>query len=73
MEMSSKRPVSRKRLIVEVPKKETLRDPRFNALCGQFNEGLFKRSYGFVREYQKKETDELKEKISKEKNVELRM
>ncbi|ORY25672.1 DUF947-domain-containing protein [Rhizoclosmatium globosum] len=49
-EMTSKRPVPRYRQVVELPKKEEHRDPRFNKFSGKFNEGLFKRSYGFLED-----------------------
>ncbi|KAI9334038.1 hypothetical protein BDR26DRAFT_805632, partial [Obelidium mucronatum] len=69
-ETTSKRPVSRFRTVVDLPsKKEKHRDPRFNKLSGQFNEGLFKRSYGFIEEYEKSEMDEMRKKIAKTKDV----
>ncbi|KAJ3087658.1 hypothetical protein HK102_010559 [Quaeritorhiza haematococci] len=67
MEVTSKRPVSRMREVVEVPKLKA-RDPRFDPLCGQLNEGLFKSSYGFVFNYEENEIKMLREKIGKEKN-----
>ncbi|KAJ3345127.1 hypothetical protein HDU83_004402 [Entophlyctis luteolus] len=69
-EMSSKRPVSRKRTVVELPKKEVLRDPRFSKLSGKFNEGLFSRSYGFLEEYEKADIEKMKKAAAKEKNPE---
>ncbi|KAJ3013360.1 UNVERIFIED_CONTAM: rRNA biogenesis protein rrp36 [Siphonaria sp. JEL0065] len=68
-EQTSKRPVSRFRTVVDLPKKEIHRDPRFNKFSGQFNEGLFKRSYGFLEEYEKEEIDEMRKQIGKTKDV----
>jgi ribosomal RNA-processing protein 36 len=39
-------------------------------MSGKWNEGLFKRSYGFIREYAESEIDTLKKDIQKEKDVE---
>ncbi|XP_016459513.1 uncharacterized protein LOC107783063 [Nicotiana tabacum] len=49
VEMSSKKPVSRFREIIQVPKKVT-RDPRFESLCGQLDEDGFKKRYNFLYE-----------------------
>ncbi|KAJ3142558.1 hypothetical protein HK100_001382 [Physocladia obscura] len=71
-EITSKKPVSRRRTIVELPKKEIHRDPRFNKLSGNFNEGLFNRSYGFLEEYEKSEIEDLKKRMNSEKSEEQR-
>ncbi|KAJ3063719.1 rRNA biogenesis protein rrp36 [Rhizoclosmatium hyalinum] len=68
-EMTSKRPVPRYRQVVELPKKEEHRDPRFNKFSGKFNEGLFKRSYGFLEDYEKNEIEELRKKVVKTKDA----
>ncbi|CAG8475909.1 22859_t:CDS:2 [Rhizophagus irregularis] len=65
MEMSSKRPVSRFRQIVEIPKS---RDPRFDSLSGKFNEDLYEKTYSFLNEYKKSEIEQIKSQISKEKD-----
>lgn len=52
--MSSKRPVSRYREVVHVPKKTGL-DPRFERISGKFNEDLFMKTYAFVSEKRKEE------------------
>ncbi|KAJ3322886.1 hypothetical protein HDV06_002545 [Boothiomyces sp. JEL0866] len=70
VEITSKKPVSRKRTIVEVSLAPKFRDPRFEPLAGKLNEGLFKRSYGFIREYQESELEMLKNDIQKEKDPE---
>jgi len=58
-EQSSKRPVTRKRTVVELPK-STARDPRFDPLAGRLNEDGIKKKYAFLAEYQKSELAELK-------------
>lgn len=47
MEMSSKKPVGRFREVIQAPKRE-IRDPRFESLCGKFDESRFKKSYRFI-------------------------
>ncbi|CAM8877045.1 unnamed protein product [Rhodiola kirilowii] len=48
-EVTCKKPVSRYREIVQVPKK-VVRDPRFESLCGTLNEDGFKKRYNFLYE-----------------------
>ncbi|KAI9146151.1 hypothetical protein BKA69DRAFT_1121302 [Paraphysoderma sedebokerense] len=69
MEMSAKRPVSRFRKVVEtaVPKR---RDPRFDNLCGKFNEDLFQKSFSFLDDFKRNEMKMIKEKLKQEKNIE---
>ncbi|KAG0237269.1 rRNA biogenesis protein rrp36 [Actinomortierella wolfii] len=71
MEITSKKPVSRFRQVVEVPTVKR-RDPRFDSLSGKLNVDLFERSYGFLKEYQQDEMRKLRELIKKEKNQELK-
>lgn len=63
-EMSAKKPVSTFREIVPV-KKVVARDPRFDSLCGTFNEKAFKHSYAFINDLKKNDLkilqNELKE------------
>ncbi|KAJ3276380.1 rRNA biogenesis protein rrp36 [Terramyces sp. JEL0728] len=68
-EITSKKQVSRKRSF-EISAAPKYRDPRFEPLSGKLNEGLFQRSYGFIREYQETELEMLKNDIQKEKDVE---
>ncbi|KAL8498349.1 hypothetical protein ACS0TY_021609 [Phlomoides rotata] len=49
MEMSSKKPVSRFREVIQVPKK-MVRDPRFESLCGELDVDGFKKRYNFIYE-----------------------
>eukprot|EP00250_Pteridium_aquilinum_P024696 c29465_g1_i1 orf=99-806(+) len=46
-EMSSKKPVSRFREVIQAPKR-VIRDPRFESLCGSYEESKFKTSYSFL-------------------------
>ncbi|KAL6499683.1 hypothetical protein OROGR_027593 [Orobanche gracilis] len=66
MEMSSKKPVSRFREVIQVPKKagyelhslrqvmflasDVIRDPRFESLCGNLDVDRFKKKYNFIYE-----------------------
>ncbi|KDQ16833.1 hypothetical protein BOTBODRAFT_30734 [Botryobasidium botryosum FD-172 SS1] len=63
MEMSSKRPVTRRRAVVEVPRIER-RDPRFSSLSGEFSSTLFDSSYGFLSDIQKSEVSTLRGALS---------
>eukprot|EP00246_Nothoceros_aenigmaticus_P018503 TRINITY_DN9697_c0_g1_i2.p1 TRINITY_DN9697_c0_g1~~TRINITY_DN9697_c0_g1_i2.p1 ORF type:complete len:187 (-),score=37.44 TRINITY_DN9697_c0_g1_i2:64-624(-) len=47
MEISSRKPVPRHREVIQAPKK-VLRDPRFESLTGNFDEGRFKQAYKFL-------------------------
>lgn len=68
MEMSSKKPVSRFREVIQVPKK-VVRDPRFETLCGKFDDEGFKKRYSFL--YQNElpaEKEEIKKQLKKAKD-----
>ncbi|ROT40822.1 DUF947-domain-containing protein [Sodiomyces alkalinus F11] len=71
MEMSSKRPVSRKREVIAVPKLEA-RDPRFDPLISGggagFNEAKAKKAYAFLDEYRDSEMTTLRAEIKKTKD-----
>lgn len=65
VEMSSKKPVSRFREVIQVPKK-VVRDPRFETLCGKFDGEGFKKRYSFL--YQNElpaEKEEIKKQLKK--------
>lgn len=64
IEISSKKPVTRKREIVQAPKIER-RDPRFDPLSGGVNEDLVRRSYGFLTAQRKAEIEQKREKLNK--------
>ncbi|GAA5848501.1 hypothetical protein JCM3766R1_005669 [Sporobolomyces carnicolor] len=70
-EMSTKRPVSRARQIVETSTKKA-RDPRFDALSGSVNPELFQRSYSFLSGSLEKEVETLRQTAVKaRKNAQL--
>ncbi|KAK0526472.1 rRNA biogenesis protein rrp36 [Tilletia horrida] len=59
-EMSSKKPVTRKRQVIDVRKNQT-RDPRFGTLStSELNTSLFTRSYGFIDQSQSAELSALR-------------
>ncbi|XP_014205890.1 ribosomal RNA processing protein 36 homolog [Copidosoma floridanum] len=66
-EESAKKPVTRFREIVPV-KKTRSRDPRFDSLCGEFNEKAFKNSYQFLHEYRKNDLEQLKKQLETEED-----
>jgi ribosomal RNA-processing protein 36 len=74
MEPISKRPVRLKRAIdvvgVKAENKRDVRDPRFDPLCGQFDDGIFKDSYKFVDEIKVKELSTLKKELQTEEDPE---
>ena len=43
------------------------RDPRFDRTSGHLNEGLFAKSYDFVKDYQAERFDTLKQKLKEAK------
>ncbi|KAJ2144907.1 rRNA biogenesis protein rrp36 [Coemansia sp. RSA 678] len=65
--MSSKRPVSRFRQVVDISKSKT-RDPRFDSLSGNFNEDLFEKSYEFLEDQQRDEISDMKRQLGKLKD-----
>ncbi|UTT95084.1 hypothetical protein NDA17_006943 [Ustilago hordei] len=71
-EMSSKRPVSRRRNVVDTPSTSTahLRDPRFESLSGSTNKDLFSKSYSFLPDMFKDELSTLKKTLAKLKRQE---
>ncbi|UZJ51121.1 hypothetical protein CBS101457_000441 [Exobasidium rhododendri] len=71
-EVSSRRPVSRRRIIVETQSNASRRDPRFSSLSASLpNSGLYQSSYGFLREKQRSEVAELKSVYNKLKRQEV--
>ncbi|KAL2902335.1 Ribosomal RNA processing protein 36-like protein [Bienertia sinuspersici] len=71
MEVSCKKPVSRYREVVQAPKKVSC-DPRFESLCGTFDEEGFKKRYSFIYEESlPAEKEELKKKLRSSKDPEV--
>ncbi|KAJ7783744.1 hypothetical protein DFH07DRAFT_788967 [Mycena maculata] len=62
VEVTSKRPVTRKRTVVEV-KTVQARDPRFLPLAGEFLPQKFQESYGFLADAHKTELRTLRENL----------
>lgn len=68
--MSSRKPVSRLRKVVETPSVER-RDPRFSSLSASLpNKGIFQSSYEFLRQQQSNEVKELRAVLAKLKRQE---
>ncbi|XP_050487745.1 ribosomal RNA processing protein 36 homolog [Bombus huntii] len=61
-EISSKKPVSRFREVVQV-KNYIPRDPRFDSLCGTYDPKKFKRNYMFINDIKENDIKELKKKL----------
>ncbi|KAF1827395.1 DUF947-domain-containing protein [Dissoconium aciculare CBS 342.82] len=68
---SSKHQVSRRRNVIDVPQRR-YRDPRFDAIQQQrsAHTGDSEKAYGFLREYQKAEIEELQAAAKKSRNEE---
>lgn len=69
MECSTRRPVSRMRQVVDVPKVQR-RDPRFDPLCGKLDETRFKKGYEFVDQLKDQELKMIQEQLRKERDPE---
>ncbi|KAK9236851.1 hypothetical protein V1525DRAFT_405531 [Lipomyces kononenkoae] len=67
-EVSAKRPVSRFREVIEVPK-IVRRDPRFESLSGKFDEAQFRKNYAFLHTYMDSELQDIAERIKKTKDT----
>ncbi|KAJ6519780.1 hypothetical protein C8R45DRAFT_952702 [Mycena sanguinolenta] len=61
-EVTSKRPVSRKRQVVEVKTTQS-RDPRFLPLAGEFSAQKFQKHYGFLADSHKTELKTLRDNL----------
>ena len=67
-EMSSRRPVGRLRSVPGLGGNSVKRrDPRFDSLCGMYNEGIFESSYSFITDYRVSELGAIKKKLRKMK------
>ena len=73
LELSSRKPVSRLRQVIELPSKSArFRDPRFDDLTGEFKEDQFHKNFAFLDEYRADELKQLKSKLVKEKDPDIR-
>lgn len=66
-EMSSKIQVPRYKEVVSV-KKKIIRDPRYDSLCGTYNEKAFKNSYKFLKYVIDKDIKMLKDELKEEQD-----
>jgi ribosomal RNA-processing protein 36 len=71
MEISSKKPVSRKRQVIEEPKRRH-RDPRFDETTQNVNSAHFKQNYAFLDAYRQSEVEALKKELERSKDPEDR-
>ncbi|KZT30533.1 DUF947-domain-containing protein [Neolentinus lepideus HHB14362 ss-1] len=67
-EITSKRPVTRKRTVVEVKKAEA-RDPRFLPLAGEFDSSRFRQQYGFLPEMHETELKTLRTDLKRARKL----
>jgi ribosomal RNA-processing protein 36 len=76
LELSSKKPVKRYEPILAIAKKHEKRDPRFDAMTGEYKESAFRAAYSFIDEYRDEETkilEKARTKVkSKEKKAEVK-
>jgi len=72
MEEIAKRPVRKHfdSVGVKPSAKKEIRDPRFDPLCGEFDDKIFKTSYKFVDDIKSKELIELKKQLKGEEDPE---
>lgn len=70
-EMSSKRPIKIVNNLISV-KKSVPRDPRFDPICGTYDEKTFKSNYRFINDLKKDEKKELKKELEKTEDPEMR-
>jgi len=68
-EMSARKPVSKQ---ISVPKEKTkkIRDPRFDDLSGEFDDKIFRKKYGFIKDVKAKEKIEVERMMVTEKDAE---
>lgn len=61
-EISAKKPISRFKELISA-KKVVARDPRFDSLCGTFDEKAFKHSYAFVNDLRENDLETLQNEL----------
>jgi len=61
-EISAKKPILRYKELIPV-KKVVYRDPRFDSLCGTFNEKAFKHSYAFINKLRENDLKTLQKEL----------
>ncbi|KAI0308005.1 hypothetical protein B0F90DRAFT_104208 [Multifurca ochricompacta] len=68
IEITSKRPVSRRRTVVEIEKLE-VRDPRFSQLSGEFDATKFQNHYSFLSDMHQGELRMLRENLNRARKL----
>lgn len=66
-EISSKKPVSQFREVVQV-KKYVPRDPRFDSLCGTYDPKQFKKNYAFINKIKENDIKNLKKELTRSRD-----
>lgn len=69
IEISSKHQDFKARKVVDVHNRK-IRDPRFDALSGNYNEEMFEKSYDFINDIKRQELEAVKKQLKKVKNRE---
>lgn len=69
IEISSKHRDFKARKVVDVHNRK-IRDPRFDALSGNYNEEMFEKSYDFINDIKRQELEAVKKQLKKVKNRE---
>ncbi|KAE8055254.1 hypothetical protein FH972_012106 [Carpinus fangiana] len=70
-EVSSKKPVSRLREVIQAPKR-VIRDPRFESLCGTFDAKQFRSKYNFLfKKYDPEIIEKLRKQLRKSNDPEV--
>lgn len=64
-EMSSKRPIKITNELITGAKPTVARDPRFDPLCGSFDEKQFRANYGFINDLKRNEVKQLQRELKK--------
>lgn len=69
-EMSAKKPVSRYKELTQV-KKVVSRDPRFDSLCGTFDEKAFRHSYAFINKLRENDLKTLQKELKEATDLKI--
>ncbi|XP_070530786.1 ribosomal RNA processing protein 36 homolog isoform X2 [Cardiocondyla obscurior] len=68
-EMSAKKPVPRYQELTRVKNALLSRDPRFDSLCGTYDEKAFKRSYAFINKLRENDLKTLQTELKETKDL----
>jgi len=67
-EISAKKPIPRYKEVTQV-KKVVSRDPRFDSLCGTFDEKAFRHSYGFINKFRENDLKTLEKELKETTDI----